>query len=121
VLLVHIEDAGFEALGDLALGLVGLDVAHLLDLLLLGGALDFVPLEPLLELFELLGLQLVLRGLALLMVDVLDYILLTEAIALDLVGVDVATHVPRVLARPRSVVVLDHLLVLLILQRVGDL
>jgi hypothetical protein len=42
---IDVEQAGFEVPGDLRRGLEGFDVAHFLDLFLLGCALDLVTSE----------------------------------------------------------------------------
>lgn len=50
VLLIHIEDAWLNITGDLLGIVVGLDITHLLDLVLFGGTLNLVARETFLEL-----------------------------------------------------------------------
>jgi hypothetical protein len=46
MLLIHVQQARLDVLGDLLGRLVGLDLVHLLHLVFLRGALDLVALEP---------------------------------------------------------------------------
>jgi hypothetical protein len=97
VWLVHVEETGFQVLGHLLLVLIRLDLVHLLDLFLLCSTLNLVSLIALSELLNLPLMQLLLRFLALLIINSLLDVLLTESAGLNTALINVSGHVSGIL------------------------
>jgi len=73
--LVDVKQARLEIFGDLFLVIIGLDLIHLLYFLFFRSALNLVALIPLFEFLDLLFMKLLLRFLALLIINSLLNIL----------------------------------------------
>ena len=115
--LINIKKSWLKILGHLLLVPIGLNLVHLLDLVLFGRALNLVAIEPLLKLFNLLFIEFLLRLLALLVVHSLLNVLRPKARRLNPSLVHIPAHIFRVFAADRlSFFLINtlHLLVLLL-------